>query len=518
MVRPEIFSFFFIVVFLYILMDARDNPNSNRLFWLIPLQVIWANMHLYFGVGVLLTAGMLAEQLVLHRKNIRSTVLIRKMAIVLLCIILASFMTPFGMSGAVFALKVNVLKDFPVSIAENESIAVYFRTTAPWQDIPLSLFRPMVVVLAISFLFGFRKQEKPWFYACAAVGTAIIGLALVRATPFFAIMFLPALSSNLDDVWQYPRSRATASWRRLGVAAFILLIAALIVMQYAGVFSEHRQFGIGLVPQSNAAADFFKANNLRGPIFNDDDIGSYLIFHLYPAERVFVDNRFGDAYSAEFFRTRYLAPLKSDEAWKSLAEKYQFNALFFYHYDANPDARAFLYRRMRDPSWALVYADRFSVILLRNVPQNKPVIDAFHITRENAALRLAFLSDSSNHDEQVAAGDLFNFIGRADLAHDAFSRVLVYSPNDGRVLRIMGEMESGIGDPVNMNLAKVHLERAIEVGEKTAEAYASLSYVYYMLGSFEKAEDAARSALRVNPENTEAIQGLELLLKRKSLQ
>jgi hypothetical protein len=52
------------------------------------------------------------------------------------------------------------------------------------------------------------------------------------------------------------------------------------------------------------------AKNLKGPIFNNFDIGSYLIFRLYnkslPAGRqVFVDGR-PEAYPASFFQITYI--------------------------------------------------------------------------------------------------------------------------------------------------------------------------------------------------------------------
>jgi len=40
--RPEILSFLFVALFLYFLLDLDEHPERKRVFWLIPLQVIWA--------------------------------------------------------------------------------------------------------------------------------------------------------------------------------------------------------------------------------------------------------------------------------------------------------------------------------------------------------------------------------------------------------------------------------------------------------------------------------------------
>ena len=71
---------------------------------------------------------------------------------------------------------------------------------------------------------------------------------------------------------------------------------------------------LGLLPKINAAADFYKTNKIQGPIFNNYDIGGYLIFHLYP-EKIFVDNR-PEAYPTSFFQDVYIPMQENNDIWK----------------------------------------------------------------------------------------------------------------------------------------------------------------------------------------------------------
>ena len=141
------------------------------------------------------------------------------------------------------------------------------------------------------------------------------------------------------------------------------------------------RFGFGLAPGVTGAADFFRRSRLSGPIFNNYDIGGYLIFYLYPKERVFVDNR-PEAYPASFFREIYIAAQEKEKIWRQIEEQYRFNTIFFYRHDATPWAQPFLIRRLKDPDWVPVYVDSYSLILVRNNSQNQEVIKKFRLPQE----------------------------------------------------------------------------------------------------------------------------------------
>ena len=107
--------------------------------------------------------------------------------------------------------------------------------------------------------------------------------------------------------------------------------------------------------------EFFKSQNLKGPIFNNYDIGGYLIFHLFPQEKVFVDNR-PEAYSVDFFKKIYIPAQESDEKWRELDTKYKFNSIIFSHRDITPWGQKFLASRLADKSWENVFTDERVII------------------------------------------------------------------------------------------------------------------------------------------------------------
>ncbi|MFY9463296.1 MAG: hypothetical protein WAP52_03885, partial [Candidatus Sungiibacteriota bacterium] len=130
----------------------------------------------------------------------------------------------------------------------------------------------------------------------------------------------------------------------------------------------------------SSAADFFRREGIKGPIFNNYDIGGYLIYYLFPGERVFVDNR-PEAYPASFFQDVYVPMQEREDKWQEESARFGFNAIVFYWHDLTPWAQAFLARRVADPAWPAVYADNSIIIFARRGGANQSVIDKHEIPR-----------------------------------------------------------------------------------------------------------------------------------------
>ncbi|OGY63962.1 MAG: hypothetical protein A3B92_03385 [Candidatus Harrisonbacteria bacterium RIFCSPHIGHO2_02_FULL_42_16] len=514
--RPEIFSYLFIAVFLYLLIDFEKHPERNRIFWLIPMQLLWVNTHVFFSIGIMIVGGFLAEKIILNYKNFKSDFSVKKLASLLLFLIAVSFLNPRG-AGGIFYFYLGA--GFPGKIIENQSLLSFLRADNISENIPIISFFLMVILIGISFIFNFRKNSI--FYFLASIFTAALGFAIIRGTALFGLIFLPAISANLNDIFSKIRGWLIAldskSARFYGNAAVFCLIVLLFILIFPGwqALFNHKEQGIGLAPYSENSAQFFKEQNLKGPILNNAGIGSYLIYYLYPEERVFYDNRFADAYSASFARDTYLKLLENEEEWRKNLKKYGFNSLFFYYYDESPYVRYFLWRRIQDPDWSLVYADTFAMILIKNIPENQEVIERFGITRDNALDKLRHLAESSNVEEAITAGDIFNLIGRSDLTMKQFLKVTARWPERGRVWLIMGQMaldNESFGGALS---AVKFLEKAIAEGQKTAEAYSFLGRAYAGLDQPEKAKKALRKSLKINPDRQDARELFDSLEKIK---
>ena len=110
------------------------------------------------------------------------------------------------------------------------------------------------------------------------------------------------------------------------------------------------------------ASEVIAQRGIREPIFAPDSWGGYLIYRLYPQNKVFVDDRH-DLYGEEFLK-EYLKAIRLTPDWNGFLEKKRVNWALL-------PAESSLANMLRETSqWHVVYQDGTSVLLERR--ENNP--------------------------------------------------------------------------------------------------------------------------------------------------
>jgi len=254
-------------------------------------------------------------------------------------------------------------------IAENQSVFFMQRLYPKFEY----FFFELVVLLYIgclSFILYKKKVREDLPLIITSLVFTLLALKYVRAFPLFVVgampVFMSAFSSIKNKVLVY-------------ISFGTVFLLSLLPNSYFSPFQ--RGFGMGLGKDSEGSAEFFLKNGLKGRVFNNYDIGSYLVYSLYPQEKVFVDNR-PEAYPEDFFRQIYVPMQENEEKWRELNSMYGFNVIFFYRRDYTPWAQPFLIKRLADPEWAPVYVDDFALILVRNGAPNEDLIEKYRLPPE----------------------------------------------------------------------------------------------------------------------------------------
>lgn len=501
-IRPEIFSYFFTALFLYLLFSFADNPKSKKIYWLIPLQILWVNLHIYFFIGPAMVLGFLLEKVVTNRKNIKNDPLIKKLSVIILLLFAACFLNPAGWKTVFYPL--NIFKNYGYDVAENKSP---FFLEHLMHNPAIPFFKLALGLLIISFIISLVFRNFSVFYFLAALATSIAGILAIRNFPFFALIFLPAISLGLKIfscslINQIKKSRLAGLKILISIILIILLCWA-IDYSFRSPLPSNKEKGVGLAFESNNSAEFFLQENLKGPIFNNYDIGSYLIYHLFPNEKVFADNR-PEAYPKLFFDGTYLPMQMEKTKWQEIQNKYNFNTIFFTQQEGTWWGQNFLSNRFSDPAWAIIYADSQSVILVKNSSENKELIKRYQITKDNAGEKISLLISSSSVKVKLAAVNFLELLGRNDLAFDICRKITKNSPKESRAWLEMGSIKSNEKNTNDLIDAGKYLEKAIELGENLPGVYNQLGLIYFNLGQFSKAKSIWQEVLNMDSTNQRA--------------
>lgn len=359
-IRPEVFSYLFLGFFIWTL-----EAKSQKLIWFLPLVfILWVNTHIYFYFGFLVLGVSLIEALI--GKN---WFWAKRVGEVLVLCFFGAMINPFGVKGVFYPLI--IFNNYGYKVLENQSVW-YLKKLINY---PPSLYFEIAFLAVIgSFVLRLIKTKKIELgNLIIFIFSSLMAWLAVRNFGIFSFLAIFLLASNLD-FWK----KEVKNWGEevIKVSFCSLLILLLLSTINVSYWKSKSRFGLGLEKGVEKSALFFKENKAKGPIFNDYDIGSYLVFYLYPQEKVFVDNR-PEAYPAEFFEKIYVPMQTDEEIWREIDQKYKFNVIYFYRHDLTDWAKIFLKNREKDKGWIQIYSDDWAVLLVRNNDENRKLIEKY---------------------------------------------------------------------------------------------------------------------------------------------
>jgi hypothetical protein len=210
-----------------------------------------------------------------------------------------------------------------------------------------------------------------------ALGLLVTAFALpllsIRHVGFFPILTFPIFIASLEKI--FPR----LSDKQISFVAFLFL-GTLIS---AGIVRATQTPAINAMILPTGATQFIKDNNLQGPMFDDASFGGYLIWHLWPQQRVFIDGR-DDVFAGKTVDD-YLTIMRTSTGWESLVNQtYNINYFILWYRPPLDGIVANLTARLEyQLGFKLVYWDDVAIILARDNAQNKTIVNNFAYTYIN---------------------------------------------------------------------------------------------------------------------------------------
>ena len=369
-VRPEIISYLMLALLLNILDRRKEGPVSvKRIVAVALLMLAWVNLHIFFVMGLFLVLAWLGGSIL--RKDRDSS---KEYGLMALASLVAALFNPSGIHGLTEPFM--IFREYGYMIAENQPLW-FMQSRFPW--ILQYIHFEFLAIVALIVLGAWVVSDRRHFTVIAAPMAVLLvfmllGFGMIRMMPLFGFMFVPVAAEGLNRILGgntgNPVNRIV---ERVAVAAGGLILALSLLTGIPYLSATWPVTGLGWDRAADGSARFFRENGIRGPVFNNYDIGGYLIFNFFPVERVFVDNR-PEAYTVPFFRELYEPMQASEEKWNAADMRFNFNAIFFNRLDQTPNAQPFLIRRIADPRWAVVFVDERTLILLKRNETNQEVI------------------------------------------------------------------------------------------------------------------------------------------------
>lgn len=519
-IRPEIFGF--LATALFLLIFEKNKEKIGWSFWLlVPIQLLWVNLHITFGFGLALIFLFFLDRLWARRQAIYLAARNKKIDKYIFLVMIAGLATgvmclvnPNGWRGALYPL--SVFGNYGYTVVENQS---------PWflekliHNPIISVFKITAVALILSFIFNLGRIKV--FYLLGSILFLILAGSAIRNFPFLGLFALPVLAENFSSFREnytryftkWEQSKIRTLLRSLTILfIFVILIGSIyaaISNRYYLKFSKSERFGLTVPTGAGAAVDFLKVNKIDGRMFNNFDIGSYLIWRLWPEQKVFVDGR-PEAYPAKFLESVYI-PMQTEAAtWKHYADEvYKIDYVFFAHTDGTPWGRTFLKNITADKTWTMIYLDPTVAVWVRTQNSNKTLMEQYGLTQEKIQQKLPQYLSLNNFNDLMQLGNFFETSGDSNSATAVFARALRVYP-DKEVALVVGQLYAAQG---KIEQALEYFNQAIKIDKKFTDAYIALGEIYYQQGDFSEARRAWQRALDIDSNNKE----VKLLLDNMGL-
>lgn len=439
-IRPEILSFLFTSLFMYIL--YRNKEASTKLLYLLPIiEVLWVNIHIYFPIGIILMGIFLFEEVIKrfhetkiniskHIIKIFTNTTTSRLGFVFFLTLFATLFNPNGITGALFPFTFS--QNYIYAPQETYSIFYFLQNTGFIVRLTLITFALACLFTLICFISNRKKTSlSDWLLLMIF---SYLGISHVRMLPIFRLVLLVPFLIN-SNLFFDKASRLFPKAKTALTHMFSVTILLILCVWEVGHIYYFQGIGSNTTPYAKNASDFFVSHNIQGPIFNNITLGSYLEYRIYPRNRVFVDTR-PEAYPNSFFTKEYIPMQQHADVFKRMEDRYHFTTIIFNYTDAYPWAITFVHQILQNPSWKLVYVDEYAMILLKEIPNNHSIITTF-------AMDPHHFTPGVNQNDPSSLIHIIGFLERAGWVDEELTWLRMYitiNPHDCLALQRISQI------------------------------------------------------------------------------
>ena len=433
--RPVLFTILFSVIVFIVLDDYRQR-KSKFIFALIPLMLLWANLHGGYILGVFIISAYIATEVVhfIFKRDAIDKKASIKLCIVGLSAITISAINPNGFSaflslspeGKLIGANVQELQS-PLSLYQTKVRQV------DWEYILLVFLFPIVAIL--------RNKKTALVHYLLLLGLLYMSITALRFVIYYVCISAMILGRELYYLIDEHFKKVAFNKQKFNLVASSLILVSSILFASGFVdFNKIKFTKAERVSVPKGAADFIEAHSIRGNMFNDMGFGGYLLWRLYPWKKIFIDTRqLNFVVTMEFAwiikATESIENPKLPEGkkplWERLLDHYKIDLVVIDTMDLFGQVKPITFSLLRNEKWVPVYCDLISVVFVRDIKENEEIINQYKLADDFVynAIIARLTQWSMIHQENpkylLSLGDVFYNMGRYDDALKAY----IYADN-----------------------------------------------------------------------------------------
>lgn len=366
-VRPQIFSYLWAALLIYLLERWRLRADTHSLSFIPLIMLLWANMHAGVILGIIIIIFYAADAA--FRKDWKGLGERDVFALFGFSVLL-TLANPNGWRTLAYARIIAPSAEL-LRIEE-------WRPFIEFLETPQAILFLILMIVSVLFAYFRILPRKSFASEFRLVDITLITLAFlmpmvsIRHVGFFPLLAFPVVAGELATISERMK-RPFDAYTIVPLLAAVLA-AILAATQIARVYTL-QPLNRHLLPEG--AVRFIESNSIRGPLFNHPAQGGWLIWKLWPREKVFMDGR-SEVYRGDPERD-FLVIMRGESNWKKLIEeKYRFRGALLWYREPLAELPKRLYAALtKELEFVLVHWDDAGVLLLRDSPENRDVIEKF---------------------------------------------------------------------------------------------------------------------------------------------
>jgi len=510
--RPLIFSLLLFSLFIlilhrykYVLSSAKD----NLLYALIPLQILWVNLHGSSIMGIFLIWAFIIGEFIdtRIRHNFKNEFVVKgdrykKLLFVGIALIISSGINPYGYSAIFFP----IVEFKGMGLINEWAPSVYKDIFLNFGIMPY--YRLFLLISILVFIFKGRAISSSHIIIFGSL--LYLSLSGKRHLSLYGFAIAPCIVEYLKSI----NFKAVSPRLRKFFLCFasIVLVLYLVVLgkdivtgKYYANQNTYRWFGLGRVNYPEEAMNFLEKSGLEGNMFNDYPSGCFLIERLYPLKKVFLDGR-NTIYGAKFITENYRNCLKDPLLFEALVKKYDINYVFLYY--GFSSMAALIPHLYYSQNWQLVFLDDKVCIFTRNIERNASLIKKYHVdlTKRKEVAKLNRYSWQRAYPmDYINRAIFYETVGLVDMAIITLKDTLVIAPYARDVHYNLGALY--LKKEMYEDAIK-EFKQAIKIDMMDADAYNNLGVAYARTAKYKDAIEQFKKALFLYPLHVDAKRNL----------